>query len=196
MKKVFTNDKFFLAMVLFAVLGNLIYFASVVLYYMGGSFMLAQLPLLIEALCALFLYSSYKKHSKNVMKGLMGAMLMGQLLYAISNLSVLSVPGDSIVVPIYAVLSAALFVNHFIINSDHHSSPSMIRLNQIIVCLLALDAAVWNLLWLVAEPSALNVICVLGFFFGLIGVSAVVVCVESRLDAYRIEREAKGYVAK
>ncbi len=195
MKKLFTNDKFFSAMVIFAVLGNLIFFITAYIR-LGGTSFVTRLPMLISALCVLFIYSSYKKHSKNVTKGLMGAMLMGQLLFAISSLSAMSVPGTTVVVPVYVVLSAALFINHFIINSDHHSSPGMIRMNQVIVCLLTLDAVVWDVLWLIPCHSALSIVCDVACFFGLIGISASVVCVESRLDAYRIEREANGYKAE
>ncbi len=192
MKKIFTNDKFFLAAVLFAVLGNGIY---AILALCATEFALSSpiIGQLIRVLCAIFLYSSYKKHSKNVMKGLMGAMLMAQLILSIDYLSQKTLPIDGVCMPVVVVLSALLFINHFIINSDHHSSPAMVRLNQIIAVLLIVNEIVWSGTWVAVSFSPLYLIAAIMGILGFIGFVGAVVCVESRLDAYRLERENAGW---
>ncbi len=195
MKKVFTNDRFFLAVTLCAVIGCAAYLLSLLSLSLTDYFV-TQIPTLIRALCVIFLYSSYKKHSKNVMKGLMGALLMVQLITAISTLSALYQPGEGIFAGIYLAVSLLLFINHFIINSDHHSKPGMIKLNQYLCVAYLLDIVAWNILWIVADQSVLNIICCFFDVIYIVGMASSIVCVESRLDAYRIEREAKGYVAK
>lgn len=192
MKKLFTNDQFFLSAVICSVLGNLVCMITAYLLF-GGDYVFSQLPLLIETLCIIFLYSSYKKHSKNVMKGLMGAVLMGQLLSAISILSVLILPVESIIVGVYLVLSVLFFISHFIINSDHHSKPGFITLNQILCLICAIDIIVWAVLWILEDQSLLSVICSVATMVFCIATAASIVCVESRLDAYRLDREAAGW---
>ncbi len=191
MKKIFTNDKFFLAMVLCAVLGELIFLGFQV--FVHPEYVISYLSLLIRIGCVAVLYSSYRKHSKNVMKGMMGALLMAQLLTSLSYLSSGDAVGRALV---YVVLNAALFVVHFIINSDHHSSPALIRVNQVLFLLMAILNTVTEVVDISRIGSFTAAIPLIADIFGFIGMMAAVVCVESRLDAYRIEREAKGYVAK
>ncbi len=192
MKKLFTNDKFFLAMVLCAVIGEGLY--SVLSLVNSFSLISSVVPMMIRVLCVVFLYSSYRKHSKNVMKGLMGALLMAQVLNAITLFGF----GNSSVFLTatriaFLVLNLALFINHFIINSDHHSSSKNVTLNQVIVILLAVLNTVRVIYLMTFLPGTLSVIRFACDIIGYIGMTAIVVCVESRLDAYRLDREAAGW---
>jgi len=79
------------------------------------------------------------------------------------------------------------------INADRKSSPLMITANQIIVCLIAALVAVWNI-WAAifyAYPWD-TVVDILGII-GTAASVASIVCVESRLDAYKLDREAAGW---
>jgi len=192
MKKLFTSDKFFLVSIIIAVLGT-VFHNSVMLIILYPVPLIYTFVKLICILSAVFLYSSYKKHSKNVMKGLMGALLMAQLLEAIGFVQGNETPVDTVFSWISIILSAVLFINHFIINSDHHSSPAMIKLNQVICVLLAIAFFVWDMTWAFAYGSALVAVASVALALGEFGRYAAVVCVESRLDAYRIAREANGY---
>jgi len=192
MKKLFTNDKFFLTMVLCAVIGTA-FFAGInwVFFPEVRSGLIMDV---LAALCVLVLYSSYKKHSKNVMKCITGALLMLVLVRPINLLTAGSLPISTAFVMAFSILFAAvLFLNHLLINSDRHSSPMNIRFNQmlciaIIVCHALCVALMMQydetLLCLVADGvGMLSYICVV----------ASIVCVESRLDAYRLDREAAGW---
>jgi len=193
MKKLFTNDRFFLAMVLCAVLGEGLYSVFSLLYDFSRMIS-AVIPMIIRILCVVFLFDSYRKHSKNVMKGLMGALLMAQVLNAITLFGLgdtFSLMTASTVV--FLLLNLALFVNHFIINSDHHSSGGNVTLNQVIMILLAILNTARVVYLMTVVPGTLVGISFVVDIIGYIGMSAVIVCVESRLDAYRLQREAAGW---
>ncbi len=191
MKKLFTNDKFFLAMVLCAVVCELAY--ALCNITLGDYAVQSQLVLLFRILCVLVLYSSYKKHSKNVMKGMMGSLLAAQLITAVLLLPEIYVPIDKVCGPLFALLSALLFISHYLINSEHHSSPAWVRFNQILVLLLFLNNAVWAVVWLILDPVPIHIVLGIADIIGFLGMVAVVVCIESRLDAYRLDREAAGW---
>jgi len=193
-KKLFTNDKFFLAMTVLGVLGLIVADILLSINYPGS--MTSIITRFIAALCLIFLRSSYVKHSKNVMKGLMGALLMAGLLHSLSLTGSIFLTIDKVFVPIIILLSAVLFISHFIINSDHHSKPGYIRLNQVLCALLAVAFLVWNIGWACVSENAVDALASIALALGRIGMYAAVVCVESRLDAYRIEREANGYKAE
>jgi len=155
-----------------------------------------RFALIFRVLCVIFLYVSYRKHSKNTMKGLMGALLGAQMITAIQYLSDITTLVECICVPAFAICSGLLFVNHFIINSDHHANPKMIFMNQILVGLLFLADAVWLISWGVSLHSAVMWVTVVLDVIGSLGMTAIIVCVESRLDAYRLNREAAGWTEK
>jgi len=191
MKKLFTNDKFFGAVVIISLIGATLHAIIQLLIYPDISSYC--IPVFLCALCELFLYTSYCKHSKNTMKGMMGALLMGLLLDAIFSLSEMEIAADKICAPIYAALVTLMFINHFIINSNHHSSPAKIKLNQILVMLLVLVVIVWNAAWSVYTIGDLGMVSQIAGLISFPCMMATIVCVESRLDAYRLDREAAGW---
>ncbi len=191
MKKLFTSDNFFLAMLLFAVIGEAIYSSIDIFVYHYA--IQAQLTLFFRLVCVIVLYISYKRHSKNVMKGMMGALLAAQLITSIQYLPELSTPVDYVCFPLFAVFSALLFINHFIINADRQPSPRLIRISQILSILLFLNNTVSEFLWLASVPDPLYYVLGIADILGFLGMTASVVCVESRLDAYRLDRESAGW---
>jgi len=191
LKKLFTSDKFFLIMVLCGILGGLAY-AAIAIFAWNYAIQ-SQLVLLLRLVCVLALYISYKKHSKNVMKGMLGALLMAQMITAILYFSEITIAADNICVPIYVILSALLFINHFVINSNRKASPVMITINQIVILLLTVNNTVWGVTWIIAFPNAITFFSSIAVIIGFAGMASVIVCVESRLDAYRLDREAAGW---
>ena len=206
MNKLFKNEKFFLAMTLIAVIGELAFCLATIIIW---KFPLAyEVSMLLRICCVIGLYISYQRHNKNVMKGLMGALLMAQVIAALSTLDgeAMQLPIAGICYPIFAILSLLLFINHFIINSDHHSNPVMIKINQIIAILLIINNTVLSLGMIKygfpvssTDPATsstqyiFHIVCLIIDVIGFIGMTSVVVCVESQLDAYRIDREAAGW---
>jgi len=192
MKKIFTNDKFFFAMVLCAVIGEGIF--AMISIFAWNDTNPSRIILLMRLICVVVLYISYKRHSKNVMKGMMGALLMAQLITSILLVSY-SQPFEAFINSILGVvINASMFVNHFIINSDRKASPSMIKINQILWAMLFVINTAGDIMWTAASPEVPYIIIAFIIdIIGFAGMSAVVVCIESRLDAYRLDREAAGW---
>ncbi len=191
MKKLFTNDRFFLAMVLCAVVGEAT--GAFISIFAFNYSLQTQLTLLFRVACVIILFYSYKKHSKNIMKGIMGSLLAGQLISSIQYLSNMRFDIEYISTLLFAFFSVLLFINHFIINSEHHSSPKQIKFNQLLVILLFLNCTSYNMLWCIYDCTLLTLVWCIVDTVGFLGMVSVVVCVESRLDAYRLDREAAGW---
>jgi len=191
MKKLFTNDKFFLAAVIIAIAGSLLFCIYGLIYtpenYMGMSI------IFISALCVLGLYISYKKHSKNVMKPLMGALLMSLVICQISFFSQTYSVFDLFFNIICLLMAIILFLNHLVINSSRQASPSSIRTNQSCALLFAVTYFVWVALWVPMAVNGLGRVLYAVFAVSVLCTLLTVVCVESRLDAYRLDREAAGW---
>jgi len=193
MKKLFTNDKFFLTTVLMSVIGTIAFTIYCLSNYPEYSYI--AVIMVFNAMSTIALYISYKRHSKNVMKGLVGFILMGLLALTITCVFPLE-PEQKL----YTVLSLAnlvvviaLCVNHFVINADHHSRSANVCLNQVLlfgtfVLFVAIAGA-----WIIGATGFFAVLYMIGIPVGSFGVTAAIVCVESRLDAYRIDREAAGW---
>jgi len=191
LKKLFTNDKFFLVMTVTGFLGLVISVVLGVILYPG--MYSAWILNIAMALCHLFLYAAYKKYSKNVMKGLMGAVLFGAIIYTADsflwNVSVL----DYVCSISIFVMAVGLFITHFYINSEHHSKPGLIKLNQIIIIILTVVTIIWNVDWIIKyEDITIKLFCLV-LMIGWPCIMATTVCIESRLDAYRLDREAAGW---
>jgi len=193
MKKVFTNDKFFLATVVMSVIGTIAFSVYCLSEFPQYSYMAVIMA--FNAVSAVALYASYKNYSKNMMKGLIGFLLMGLLSLTVTSVFPLE-PKQLL----YTVLSlvnllvaAALCVNHFIISSDHHSRSSNIRMNQVLLFVMFVLFVALAATWIKGATGSVAVLYMIGIPVGAFGVTAEIVCVESRLDAYRLDREAAGW---
>lgn len=129
------------------------------------------------------------------MKSMMGSMLMLIFIMTLFGVNDAGFGTFYIVLKISSVLiSVALFVSHYIINFSHKSSPSKILLNQILCVLYALVLLLDFVL--VAVKVNVPIIGWVGSLCGAlsnIGTAICIVCVESRVDAYRLNREAAGW---
>lgn len=200
LKKLFTNDTFFLATAICTVLAGIM--CAIFTMISWGLTLTDFFIIVIRVSCGIVLYIAYQKHEKNVMKGMMGALLMIQLLGCILNFTLFGIDSpvfsavyieSSIYSGILLILTTALFINHFIINSDHHSSPRMIYINQILAIAIILFNAFWNFRGICVYPNWQNIVTSILDAFAYGGVLCIIVCVESRLDAYRIDRETAGW---
>ena len=178
---------------------------GVVFYLITGVPDVQQPIYIIQGILALFIYRAYAKHDKNVMKGLLGALLMelilNELCYIFGFLRVkiveefeMSTVLGVIFVVIEAVfftLQVILFINHFVINSDHHSSPAKVRFNQkILFCLMATIVA--QEAFSIATLSSYTAYTILQQILWFILESSTygfIICVESKIDEYKALRE-------
>jgi len=185
-RKIYSNNKFFLSAALIAVLGTL--FTAIVNYIHYPELSLFIMEIL-RAFCVLLLYISYKKHSKNIMKGTTGALLMALLNYTIQGafLNFSGMAAENIFAAA-ALFSLILFGTHFIIYSDGKAKPALVRLNQVINILLTLCEIAIAIILIPGEI----LICQIGEIIFAISFSCTIasICIETRLDAYRAEREA------
>jgi len=202
-------DKFYekdITFVLFTILTILIGIASTVLSIVNDNVSYVLVPII--TIIAFVLFRSYKTHNKNVMKGLMGAVLMWLVTEEVSYMinvflsgpvafknTVDNLYGLFVVVKVVCVIvTLGIFALHFVINSDHKSNPLFIELNQtlqlFLICLYVADIIISAM-----AMGSLNaeLIAFLVFKAALMN---MVICIESKLDAYRIIREAKGWTEK
>ncbi|GEM_PF-467738 len=194
MKKLFTNDKFFLTMVLCAVIGLIEYAIYLFVCAPIDFISVAACCYVGSAICIGALYISFKKHHKNVMKCLIGALLMALVLDGVTSLSFIYATVNLICVPIYILLSLGIFINHCIINESRKASPAQVSLNHILVVAFALNMIAWVIGTCISfDISPIDSISMAFYIIGCTCLAASIVCVESRLDAYRLDREAAGW---
>lgn len=196
LKKLFTNELFFCEA---ALCGGIANFLLPLVHMLDGASGAVDFSYcakcLLEGVCLLGLYISYCRHSKNVMKGLMGALLAVNLMLAIDLVSLMqSLTLDCVIEALFLVLSVVLLVNHFVISSSRRSSPKNVYVNQIACCLLMLfPGFIWGIAGIVFDSSVTSVLTQIVEILAFSGMVAAIVCVESRLDAYRLDREAAGW---
>jgi len=191
MKKLFTNDIFFGALSVISVL-CLLYYVVQEIILQTISFA-AVVFAVLEIICVSALYISYKKHSKNVMKGMMGSLLAMGIVNVSIFVGEYERLFDTILSIICFVLTVLMFINHFIINSDRNSRKINILINQILALLLGVFNLFWNIMWVSVVADTLHAVSSVVSGIGCACISAVIVCVESRLDAYRLDRETAGW---
>jgi len=193
MKNLFTNDKFFLATVLMTVIGTIAYEFYCLSFFPQYSYI--AVIVLVNAVSTVALYVSYKNYSKNAMKCLIGFLLMG--LLALTIATVFPIEPEQQLYTVFSLIDllvvVLLCVNHFVINSEHHSKSINIRLNQILLFILFVLYVVMAVVWIKTTTGIINFVYMMGIPVVAFGITAAVVCVESRLDAYRIDREAAGW---
>lgn len=155
-------------------------------------------------LCVLSLYIAYSRHNKNVQKGLLGAILMWYLYdevnYVVGNIIFNSETfirynnfwGRGYIYMSIAtmVLFAALFVNHFIINGDHHSRSVNIFINQLLVVAIAVISIVSMCFQCVVFIGDFaSILEATSWHLGLAALVFMIAAYESRFNAYKIKRE-------
>lgn len=180
LKRLFTNDYFFLAMVAVTAISTTVY--NVLLICLSLSSAFRVLIWLIEVPCIIGLYISYKKQNKNVMKGLIGALLTVILLDATIFLEYEST--FSIYAIIYLACAIIVFFNHFVINSTQKSLPAFVKINQIAWLVMFINNTVWDAIYLPTSPSIIYTILLISDMMSPCLV-ATIICVESKLGFFK-----------
>lgn len=160
---------------------------------------------LVFFMCVAVLFIAYRRHSKNVQKGLLGAILMWYL-YDEVNYVVANIIFDREVFAVYnnfwgrgyiymsiatMLLFAALFVNHFIINGDHHSRSVNVFLNQLLVITIAVISIVSMCFQCVVfEGDFAGILEAVSWHTGLAALVLMIAAYESRFNAYKLKRES------
>ena len=190
LEKIFIDDRVFTGAAITSAVGFILH-AECALMPAFSDFPGAMNYLLCGG-CMLAMLISYRRHSKNVMKGMMGALLAISLSNAFNAAD--TAGGFDVILSWVSIVSlGALFINHFLINSTHYSSPQNIRINQMLVlAVMAVDVCRFVQL-LAAARTTMDSIDALLFLLGDLPFAAAVICIESRLDLYRAQREAAGF---
>jgi len=189
MKKFFSNDKIMLVALIIALIGGIVDVVVYGLQNVGTTVYINALRMI----CGVVLLISYKKHAKNVMKGMMGALLMANLIMSLCYLNFMDYLIDKICIPVYIVLSIGIFLTHFLINGDHHSRNGLVLINTIFVILLFVNSLVWNIWWLQYCTSIWEIAAGILTAVSSPCLSYLIIWVETKLNDFRIERENKGW---
>jgi len=198
MKKLFLSDKFFAVVTIIGFIGAIIYSLGCFLYWtdvLSSTYISAAIFMFLNGSFVLTLFLSYKSHCKNLMKAVIGALLMSAfatvcaLTFPIVNTFTL----DIVCCFVLFALTLILLINHFIINSDHHSRSSNIILNQLCALLITVDSVVWAIGWIPKLDSEISVLFQIITSITVVSIVSAIVCVESRLDYFRKKREDAGW---
>ena len=113
---------------------------------------------LFMVICTIFLFVAYKKHNKNIQKGLLGVVLCWDLYNEMDYFCETVFNGNFsslwniasgrtwfIINVIMRTLYLIYFINYFLIVGKHSSSPKKILVNQII-CIVISIAAILSLI--------------------------------------------------
>jgi len=65
--------------------------------------------------------------------------------------------------------------------------------DDILFAILAVDNIVWGVYWIPQYDNVMEIVWEIITIVSTVIIAAVIVCVESRLDAYRLDREAAGW---
>jgi len=191
MKKLYTSDKFFLAVTVIAIVCEVV--SCLINIFVSPAKVLNNMLQMAVIACIIVLYVSYKRHNKNLMKGMMGALVMAFVMIEIMSLSSIETQADLIATVIALVLAIVIFINHFVINSSRNPSPVQIQINQKAGILYALTYIIWMFTWIGGITDVWMIISSVVYVIAIPCMMADIVCIESRLDAYRTDREEAGW---
>lgn len=181
--------------------------ASLVFYGLDYGF---DLPWTVECIilftAGVLMYNSYRNHTKNVMKPVVGATLAIVMYYNMNIamdylqniIAIFDNLDGNIAGIVYTISQIVVFVvlalmniMHYVINSTHHSSPGKIKFNKFLYALFVLFSIANCVAFLFTTYGInLKVSCFVGNMADFFLVS-MVVSIESFLDEFRIERETK-----
>jgi len=185
-KELFEDDRFFAITMWCSILLSIPFVIVVFLSYTDKVILMSAAIRLTTSVCLFVAYYSYRKHSKNIMKGMIGSVLMGYMCIIYSSFFAYD---DFVITLVIAILMLVFAINHYIINGEHHSNPVGVYISQFLgmffAIILCLEAAllvpdcvntgdtIVQLLMCVAQPSA--IFCI--------------ICIETRIDSYKLKRE-------
>jgi len=189
MKKLFASNLFFTIVALLAAAG----FGVFGIFYMSTREPIRIISGTILVMCAfylLILLAAFRKGDQSTVKSMMSVLLSAIVVDACSECVALVFLSDKIILPIYLLLSVLLLVNHFTINEGKRRTSSAIRLNFLFVLLLMADLEVWTVLYIPLRIGVLGTAASVMTLISFPCLAASVVCIESRIDAYRLDGQA------
>ena len=172
-------NRFFNSKAVF-ILMPILYIVATVIYYIYLDRMDAMATACIVGAVLIALVVCHFRHYTLAVQGLIGAILFQRILVFCSSLGYLPVL-YSIVLACYAVV----FINHFYIASQHTSKPKNMKLNQILLFVIAALMIV-GYIWFRPERPALQVVCSI---VSEVAIVNAIICIETKIDSYKAERE-------
>ena len=189
-QKFFANDR---TMVVSFIIALICFIGATVFSFNVGLSMVVTNGL--QLVFIIVLIWAFVKHEATIMHTVIGASL---IVYIISDIT--AIIGDVSLVSftgsigiayaisiIDAVLFVILFINHLAINSAHKSVNGKILFNQIIIIILAAyQIATMVILLVSGYTDALSAVFIP---LAKVFLFAMIVCIESKLNAYKLIRE-------
>ena len=172
-----------------ALAGSILWIANSVFNFIAADYRAFMIDILY-VLCLITLCGAEFKREKNVIQGMIGALLM---VSVIGNINVLTemveadIPSRALwQVIVSLVLIVALFVNHFLLSHSHYHNTKRIYINQLIVMTLLLLRCYQIISNIIGGGISAIVIEVTVGLLAIIPTLNVVVCIECRSDGYKI----------
>ena len=172
-----------------AVAGTVLWITNAVFNFIAKDYR-AFLIDIMYVICLITLCGAEFKKEKNVVQGMIGALLA---VSVIGNINVLTemieadIPSRSLwQVIVSLVLIVALFLNHFLLANSHYHNNRRIFINQLIVMALLLLRCYQIIINIVGGGLSTIVIEVTVGLLAIIPTLNVVVCIECRNDGYKM----------
>lgn len=182
---------------LFTILGAVLLLPSAIWGIVYNASQGIFIVILMLSISLVFTYRSYVRHEKNVMKCLIGMVLT--CVFIDDFLSLCYIFNDAgsfdiIIESLHILADVLLIINHLIINSDHHSSPKHVKFSQYLVGVELVLSIIGSVPYFTnIVNNSFDVVMLICDTLGFVSIYIVIVCIESRLDAYRIDRELFGW---
>ena len=145
---------------------------------------------ILYVICLITLCGAEFKGEKNVVQGMIGALLM---VSVIGNVNVLTEMVDADIpsramwqVIVSLVLIAALFLNHFMLANSQYHNNRRVYINQLIVMALLLLRCYQIIVNIAGGGVSIILFEVTVGLLAIIPTLNVVVCIECRNDGYKI----------
>lgn len=172
-----------------ALLGSILWIANSVFNYNAADYRAFAINLLY-VICLITLCGAEFKQEKNVIQGMIGALLM---ISVVGNVNVLSemldadIPSRALWQMILGfLLTFALFMNHFLISHSCYHDNKRIYINQLIVVALLILRCYQIILNVAGSGISTIIIEVTIGMLAIIPTLMVIVCIECRGDGYKI----------
>lgn len=185
-KKGFEKDSMLMGS---ALAGSILWIINAVFNYIATDYR-AFLINILYVICLITLCGAEFKKEKNVIQGMIGALLM---VSVIGNVNVLTemiqadIPSRALwLVIVGFVLMLFLFLNHFLLSHSQYHNNRRVYINQLIVIALLLLRTYQIIANLVGGGISTLVIEIEVGLLAIIPTLNVVVCAECRNDGYRI----------
>ena len=170
--------------------------AQTIYNFMNQSFELGITHFLIAVCCAA-LWFSYRRHSKNVMKFLIGfilALTLSTSLHVLSQRITEGTFSADLFGSVFLIVRLALYLlfilNQLLLNSTRDSRPAVIRCGWTVMMLLMILCAVE-----IIRGISLHEVTVFYIISALKHVALLntLVCIDTKLDTYRAMRQKAGW---